>query len=372
MKRKIFTAAVIGTGRIGFSLGFDRKREQPASHTMALNSNRRIRLIAGCDKDSSRLEKWRKANRKCRVYSESSQLFACEKPDIVVVSVNEDSHLETCLEAIRSKPLLVILEKPVALNFEEGDKIRFASESLGVPVMVNHERRFSEDYRFAKNHLDSVGKIMTVNARLDSGLRVYAPENEKDGGYSLLHDGTHLVDIVRFLLDGEKDFEEKKKSLGEKNPGGEKLSCGEKLSGKDFEVIHTPRITSLVYDEKNTEVLRNLSVNFESEICPDVNLSFSGRSKYFGFEVDIIGTEGRIKIGNGIFEFFRAEESRLYSGFYSLSRNRKIRRFKKTRYFSNMVQNAVDFLDGKTPLFSNLCDGLADLKIIGEIKEVIL
>lgn len=348
MKRKIFTAAVIGTGRIGFSLGFDRKREQPASHTMALNSNRRIRLIAGCDKDSSRLEKWRKANRKCRVYSESSQLFACEKPDIVVVSVNEDSHLETCLEAIRSKPRLVILEKPVALNFEEGKKIRFASESLGVPVMVNHERRFSEDYRFAKNHLDSVGKIMTVNARLDSGLRVYAPENEKDGGYSLLHDGTHLVDIVRFLL-------------GQEN-----------VSGNDFEVIHTPRITSLVYDEENPEILRNLSVNFESEICPDVNLSFSGRSKYFGFEVDIIGTEGRIKIGNGIFEFFRAEESRLYSGFYSLSRNRKIRRFKKTRYFSNMVQNAVDFLDGKTPLFSGLCDGLADLKIIGEIKEAIL
>lgn len=348
MKRKIFTAAVIGTGRIGFSLGFDRKREQPASHTMALNSNRRIRLIAGCDKDSSRLEKWRKANRKCRVYSESSQLFACEKPDIVVVSVNEDSHLETCLEAIRSKPRLVILEKPVALNFEEGKKIRFASESLGVPVMVNHERRFSEDYRFAKNHLDSVGKIMTVNARLDSGLRVYAPENEKDGGYSLLHDGTHLVDIVRFLL-------------GQEN-----------VSGKDFEVIHTPRITSLVYDEENPEILRNLSVNFESEVCPDVNLSFSGRSKYFGFEVDIIGTEGRIKIGNGIFEFLRAEESRLYSGFYSLSRNRKIRRFKKTRYFSNMVQNAVDFLDGKTPLFSDLSDGLADLKIIGEIKEAIL
>ncbi len=344
MKRKIFTAAVIGTGRIGFSLGFDRKREQPASHTMALKSNRRIRLIAGCDKDSSRLEKWRRANRKCRVYSESSQLFACEKPDIVVVSVNEDSHLETCLEAIRAKPRLVILEKPVALSFKDGEKIRFASESLGVPVLVNHERRFSEDYRFAKNHLDSVGKIMTVNARLDSGLRVYSPENEKDGAYSLLHDGTHLVDIVRFLLDG----------------------------GKDFEVIHTPRITSLVYDEKNPETVRNLSVNFESALCPDVNLSFSGRSKYFGFEVDIIGTEGRIKIGNGIFEFFRAEESKLYTGFYSLSRNRKIRRFKKTRYFSNMVQNAADFLDGKSPLLSGLRDGLCDLKIIDEIKEAVL
>ena len=56
MNPHIYTAAIIGTGRIGFSLGLDKKREQPASHTMALLSNRRIRLVAGCDVDSQRLE----------------------------------------------------------------------------------------------------------------------------------------------------------------------------------------------------------------------------------------------------------------------------------------------------------------------------
>ena len=52
------------------------------------------------------------------------------------------------------------------------------------------------------------GKIMCVNARLDSGLRVYTKEEESTGAYSLLHDGTHLVDIVMFLLEknsGEKE-----------------------------------------------------------------------------------------------------------------------------------------------------------------------
>ena len=51
--KKIYTAAVVGTGRIGFSLGFDKKREQPASHTMALNANPRIKIIAGVDKNLS-------------------------------------------------------------------------------------------------------------------------------------------------------------------------------------------------------------------------------------------------------------------------------------------------------------------------------
>ncbi|MBP5587986.1 MAG: hypothetical protein J6X37_04600, partial [Treponema sp.] len=54
-----YTACVIGTGRIGFTLGFDKKREQPASHTMALLKNKRIRIIAGCDKNFDELKKWK-------------------------------------------------------------------------------------------------------------------------------------------------------------------------------------------------------------------------------------------------------------------------------------------------------------------------
>ncbi len=345
MARTVYTAAIIGTGRIGFTLGYDKKREQPASHTMALKKNGRIRLVAGCDTDNARLEKWSKANRRCLVYSESSQLFACQKPDIVVVAVNENSHLDVCLEAVRAHPRLVILEKPVALNVAEGRRILDEAEFHGVPILVNHERRFADDYRAAKDCISRIGKIMTVNARLDSGMRVYDPEKESSGEYSLLHDGTHLVDIVQHLLDSS--------------------------SQDSSRILRDMRVTSLVYDEKNRNVVRNLSVNCESEICPDVNMSFSGRSKFFGFEVDVIGTEGRVKIGNGIFEFYHAEESTLYTGFYSLARNFKIKPPRRTGYFSNMVRNAVDFLDGKKPLLSTVRTGLETLSFIEEIVEAI-
>ena len=55
-RRPKYTAVIIGTGRIGFSLGLDRKREQPASHTMALLADNRIRLIAGCDSNATHLD----------------------------------------------------------------------------------------------------------------------------------------------------------------------------------------------------------------------------------------------------------------------------------------------------------------------------
>lgn len=342
-KRK-YTAAIIGTGRIGFSLGFDRKREQPASHTMALKKNRRIKLNAGCDSNHVHLESWSKYNKKAALFSDPAHLFAAMKSDIVVVAVNEDSHLSVALSSIRAKPRLLILEKPVALTMEEGRRIQAEAFSAGVPVLVNHERRFSRDYKIAKKYMSRIGNVQTVNARLDSSLPVYDPAQEATGGYCLLHDGTHLVDIVQFLLE---------------------LENGAPTSS----ILSNIQLSSVYYDEKNPDVVRNITVHAESSLCPDVNFFLSGRSRYFGFEVEVIGTEGRFKIGNGIFEFYKREESKLYTGFYSLAPDRSILRPEKTHYFSNMVKNAVDFLDGKAPLLSDIQTGLNTLEVLENIKN---
>ncbi|MFC2603785.1 MAG: Gfo/Idh/MocA family protein, partial [Treponema sp.] len=205
-----YTAAIIGTGRIGFSLGFDKKREQPASHTSALLANKRINLIAGCDNNPEHLANWQKIVKCAGAYDNFPYLFAACKPDIVVIAVNEDAHLETSLAAIRTRPRIIILEKPVALNMHDAELIAEESLDYGVPILVNHERRFADDYKAAKKLLPEIGNIQSVNARLDSGLRVYAPEFEESGEYSLLHDGTHLVDCVIYLLENtdsdKKDF----------------------------------------------------------------------------------------------------------------------------------------------------------------------
>ena len=362
METKFYTAALIGTGRIGFSLGFDKKREQPASHTMALLGNKRIRLVAAADTDEKKLADWKKfVDRHCktgthggdcrdnkiythddgtgnsaRIFSSSDELYKNVNPDIITIAVNEDSHLEECLKAIKACPRLIILEKPVALNSEEAEKIRLAAEENGVPVMVNHERRFAADYNAAKNYMSKIGTLQSVRGELYSGLRIYAKEFEADGSYSLLHDGTHLVDIIRFLLD---------------------------------EDLCEPMVTGIYKDEKN--VVRNFSAHYSTKKCPDISIYMSGRSRFFSFGLDILGTEGRICIGNGYAKFYRRKESKLYTGFYSLSRDRSITLPKKTRYFSSMIQNAVDFLDRTESLKSSLSDAINDLRVLEEIKEKI-
>lgn len=358
MNEKTYTAALIGTGRIGFTLGFDKKREQPASHTMALLGNKKIRIVAGADTNQENLARWRKFVKGAKTFEGSEKLYeyfnwnanknSSEKaensgnevhktPDIIVVAVNEDSHLEECIKAIKARPRLIILEKPVALNSNEAEKIRLLAEENQVPVMVNHERRFAADYNAAKAYMKKIGSLQSIRGELYSGLRIYAPEFEKDGSYSLLHDGTHLVDIIRFLLD---------------------------------EKLENLIVTGIFKDEKN--IVRNFSAHYKSSNCPDVSIYMSGRSRFFTFGLDILGTEGRICIGNGYAKFYQQKESKLYTGFYSLSKDRSIRLSKKTGYFANMIQNAVDFLDGREKLKSPLVEAIEDLKILEEIKAQLI
>ena len=144
-------------------------------------------------------------------------------------------------------------------------------------------------------------------------------------------------------------------------PGDELLSP----VGKPYDTLEG--VIGIKKDEKGE--VRNLNAHFSCSKCSDVSIQINGESKFFGFEVDITGTEGRILIGNGIFKLFVKEESKLYSNFYSLEEDKSVKGPKHSGYFSNMYKNAVEFLDGKAELKSTLQTGMNTLAIIDRIKE---
>lgn len=373
MARKKYTAALIGCGRIGYSLGLDRKREQPASHNMALKDNPRIKIVAGCDTDETKLIHWHEANKKAIVYPDSVTLYSRTKTDIVTIAVNENAHMREAIDAIRSKPRLIILEKPVALNLREAERIKEEADEHQVNILINHERRFAEDFIAAKKYMSKIGELQSIRAELCSSLVVYNRAEEKTGAYSLIHDGTHLVDAVLFFLEEDGKPSEVKKVPVKKERSG-LLSKAENRNEEvrtEFKTINTilnnPVMSGIYRDEKGN--VRQMSAHYSTEKCPDVSIVISGRSRFFGFEIVITGTEGRICIGNGFLKFYKREKSSLYTGFYSLKSDKRIKAPKKTLYFANMVKNAVEFLDGKKPLRSTLQTGINALAVLEEIKE---
>jgi len=173
-----YKAGIIGLGRIGFLFQFDKKREQPASHSLALFSNKKIELVSGCDQDEDRLNRWKTFYKKSKIYSSYKEMLEKEKLDIVTIAVNEKEHLRITLDVIERKPKLIILEKPVSSNLKDAYLIKEKSEQYNVPILVNHPRRYSNDYINLKKILreNYIDEIHSIHISLWSGLKVW-----KDG-----------------------------------------------------------------------------------------------------------------------------------------------------------------------------------------------
>jgi predicted dehydrogenase len=331
-----FSAAVIGTGRIGYLLQKDKKREQPASHAAALVKNKHISLIAGCDINTERLALWKKDYPRTVCYDSAQELMQKEKPELVVVAVSEDAHTEVALTVIKHKPKLIILEKPVGPNLAAAEQIRKAAARSKVPVCVNHERRFSLDYLSAAKLIRNkeLGELQTVSGKLWSSSPIWSPSCAQKGDCSLIHDGTHLVDVLHFLL------------------------------GQHFKKPAVDRVIK----NKHSEV-RLLNLHYKLQKNALLYLELNGNSRFFDFEISLSGTQGKLIIGNGYLKLYTKAPSPYYSGFYSLKRHKKVNRPRVTGYFSRMVENCVGFLSDKAPLMSPLSEGIRALKVIYEIVD---
>lgn len=328
-----YTAAVIGTGRIGYLLQKDKKREQPASHSRALHMNKRIHIIAGCDNNHDRINAWHKDYPRATPYTDHTQLLSHESPDIIVIAVDEKAHYQIAEDVIKHHPKLIILEKPVAPNITQASKIIELSKEHNVAIQINHERRFSKDYITLKKLLKQniIGTIHSIHAGLFSSLKVWHENGSVMGDCSLIHDGTHLVDIIHFLFD---------------------CKLGEPVIDNIITAEHTDAVF-LHFITDNTIIY----------------LEINGQKKYFGFELEIRGSHGKILIGNGYFHVYKREPSPYYSNFYSLKKNKKIYRPRKTGYFSGMLNNCIDYLDGTAELQSPVDEGYKTLTVLYRIAE---
>lgn len=331
-----YRAGVIGLGRIGFTLQADRKREQPASHSAALSLEKRFVLAGGYDRDTVRMAAWARSYPQARIYESLAEMLSDGPWDALTVAVNEESHLPVMRTVLPYRPRLVVLEKPVAPNLEDALRILKDSGAARVPVQVNHERRFSRDYLWARERIAGgrYGQVRTVSAWLYTPNAAVLPGDSRSGRGALIHDGTHVADAVRFLT-GFAPVVDGVRASGRR---------GAAVSGLTVAAKAGPAQTPVT-----------VSIGFET--------------RAFGFEIDVLMEKGRVRIGNGILEFWESKTSPYYEGFESLVRNPRVNPPKRTGYFSGMVSNCADFLDGKSPLLSPLGEGIESLKFIRQVTE---
>ncbi|MBP7585345.1 MAG: Gfo/Idh/MocA family oxidoreductase [Spirochaetes bacterium] len=306
-------AALIGCGRIGVLLENDPLRYKPCTHYGGLTAAG-LRAGSACDIDGARLVNFgrRAGIAPQSLYTDFRELLGREKPPLVIIATWTGSHAEIGIRACAAGARVIVCEKPMAHNLAHAGALLRACKKSGTRLIVNHERRYDHRYRKVRDLIagGTIGEVRSVRASiLSSGYRGKSTIGE--GGGPLMHDGTHMVDIIRYF------FGEIESVSGEFERRGRKIG----------------------YEDRAVAWLRTRS-------GVDVFLEAGGNRRYFMFDLDISGSDGRIVIGNGYQRLYRSRKSRLYAGFRDLAEVP----FPKTRErncFTEVYRQARAALSGK-------------------------
>lgn len=326
--------ALVGCGRIGFLLEEDPLRNKPCTHFGGLKAAG-LDVTCACDINRDRLYYFadKTGLHPESAYTSYKKMFQEHKFDIVTIATWTASHIDIALEAVNSGVKAIVLEKPLSGSLKSARKLMEAASSKGCSIFINHERRYDHRYRKTGDLIKSgkIGNIKTVNARILTGP--FRGESiPEQGGGSLLHDGTHLVDLLRYYF-------------------GEIISVKGEFSR----------------DKRNSGFEDTALAWMKTDSGVNIFLESGGSRKYFLFELEIWGTEGKILIGNGYEKIFLYNKSRLYRGFNDLY-EKKFPAMKPVSCFAEIYKEAKNFLLGKKDIItSGIDDGYKALEIIHAI-----
>lgn len=327
---KKYRAGIIGCGRIGSLLEKDVLRGKPCTHAGAYSQHKDVEMVAACDIDRERLKEFGRQWGVEALYEDYKAMLEKEKLDIVSIATWTHLHCQMVVDAARSDVKGIYCEKPIAINLNEANLMLDACHKKRAKLVINHERRWDPYYLKAKELIEKgdIGELRTIVGNALSG-RPEKLRTEVYGGGPLFHDGTHLTDLLR-LYAGEASW-----VIGhEERDNGKRF-----IEDTAFGLIH-----------------------FKNGI--HASIEGGGKRRYFNFELDIQGSEGRIMIGNGVRELYRAKQSKRFSGFEELERVD----FPPPKRLENPyvagVRDLIKAMENGRESFSSGSDGKKALEII--------
>jgi predicted dehydrogenase len=263
---KPYRAAVIGCGLIGSRFARDAGRIGVFTHAGAYAACERTELAALCDADAALLAEAGRQWKVDALYRDLAGLLAESRPDIVSICTPDDTHA-TLLKQVLAAPGVkaVFAEKPLATSLPDAREI--VALARGRVVLLNYSRHFATNHVGLKSLLGSggIGRIVAVQGVYTKGLR---------------HNGSHWIDLARWLV-------------------------GEIATVQAFDSLR----------EGGADPTLDLRLHFQSGATGSLTGLSAGN--YSIFEMDILGTEGRVRLSDGgwVVEHSPVECSPHYTGY---------------------------------------------------------
>lgn len=175
--------AVIGVGNMG------------KNHARVYSELNNCDLVAISDLDEEK-GKALSERYKCRFYKDYKEMLNNEKIDAVSIAVPTKQHKDVALDVINRK-IHLLLEKPIADNIENAERIVDAAKENNVKLFVGHIERFNPAISKLAQIIkeDRLGKITSIVATRVGGL----PTQIKDANV-VIDLAVHDIDIINYLI----------------------------------------------------------------------------------------------------------------------------------------------------------------------------
>lgn len=141
-----------------------------------------------------------------RQYKDIEEMLKDGQIDALVVSTPNYLHSPQTIAAL-NVGVHVMVEKPMAMNTPEAEKMYEASRRAGATLMVAHCWRFDQDVLWLKGQLGKLGKIIRtkgIGVHTHWGPAGWFTKKEFAGGGAMADMGIHALDTARFLLGDPK------------------------------------------------------------------------------------------------------------------------------------------------------------------------
>jgi predicted dehydrogenase len=310
-----YKAAVVGLGQVGLLFDDDPKRTGVWTHCRAYERMAaRFDLVAACDPEPTRRAKVEARFPALHAYAQFDDMLRNETLDVVSLCTPPELHLSQ-IEALAGKVRAIVCEKPLGGNGADAARVVERCTAAGTLLAINYYKRFDAAVPTAAQMIRS-GRLGTIR----SATALYAGPLEAVG--------SHAIDLLCFLLG-------------------------------PIALNHAER----------TEDDRTLAT-FSFAGNGHAVLHQTGPREELIFELDIVGSKGRIRILDNCdrLEYKEFAASPRYSGYRELQ-DAVAPAIKAAERFVPLFEEVADCLDGRSATLTS--DGASALRAQTLLEKIL-
>lgn len=164
-------------------------------------------LVAVCSRSPDRAAAFAQRHGQPRPYDDYAAMLADDGVDVVYVSTPNALHVDHVIAAAAAGKH-VLVDKPMALSTAEGRRMIAAAQEHAIQLAVGFQLRHKRTNRAARDAIASgaIGTPTLFELSIGAGkdhfpYDTWRSDPALSGGGTVLHQGTHVIDLLQFLAD---------------------------------------------------------------------------------------------------------------------------------------------------------------------------